>query len=111
MKVLQAARQVSRAFAVKTNAMRSRKDNWFVQNRYAKRFINICVMCGKQGYAPQIDHEGFAGNESTVYHQFSRGKLKNMLRAYFEPLAVDEAGRCQMDSGPDQSKGHGRGAT
>lgn len=85
--------------------MRSRKDNWFVQNRYAQRFINTCVMCGKEGYAPQVDDEDFAGNESTVYHQFSRAKLKNMLREYFEPLALDEAGRCELCSGSNKNKG------
>jgi len=80
--------------------MRSRKDNWFDQNPYAKRFINTCVMCGKQGYAPQIDNADFAGRESTVYHWFSREKLKAMLRNYYEPLALDETGRCESCAGP-----------
>jgi hypothetical protein len=75
--------------------MRSRKDNWFEQNRYAKRFINTCVTCGKQGYAPQIDNADFAGNESTIYHRFSREKLKAMLSKYYDPLPLDEAGRCE----------------
>lgn len=79
--------------------MRSRKDNWFEQNRYARRFINTCIMCGKQGYAPQIDDADFAGNESTVYHRFSREKLKEMLSKYFEPLALDDTGRCESCAG------------
>jgi len=62
--------------------MRSRKGHWFELNPYAKRFINTCVMCGKQGYAPQIEDVDFAGTESTVLHRFSREKLKTMLFKY-----------------------------
>jgi hypothetical protein len=79
--------------------MRSSKDNWFDQNRYAKRFLNTCVICGKQGYAPQIANADFAGKESTVYHRFSREKLKVMLCKYYEPLALDDAGRCTSCAG------------
>jgi hypothetical protein len=79
--------------------MRSRKDNWFEQNPYARRFINTCIKCGKQGYAPQIDDADFAGNESTVFHRFSREKLKVMLSKYFEPLALDDTGSCESCAG------------
>jgi hypothetical protein len=75
--------------------MRSRKDYWFDLNPHAKRFINTCVMCGKQGYAPQIDDADFAGDESTVYHRLCRMQLKAMLSRYYEPLSLDEAGCCQ----------------
>ena len=74
--------------------MRSRKDHWFELNPYAKRFINTCAACGAQGYAPQIDNVDFAGSESTVFHRFSREKLQAMLRRYYRPLSLDEAGRC-----------------
>jgi hypothetical protein len=70
--------------------MRSRKDNWFVQNRYAMRVINTCVVCGKQGYTPQVDEPAFAGSESTVYHRFSREVLKARLHSYYQLLALDE---------------------
>ena len=74
--------------------MRSRKDHWFEMNPYAQRFINTCAVCGAQGYAPQIDDADFAGNESTAFHRFSREKLQAMLRKYYQPMALDEAGRC-----------------
>lgn len=74
--------------------MRSRKDNWFEVNPYAKRFINTCAVCGAQGYAPQVDDADFAGNEPTVFHRFSREKLRAMLHKYYQPMALDEFGRC-----------------
>ena len=72
-------------------------------NPFAKRFINTCAVCGAEGYAPQIDDADFAGNESTVFHQFSREKLQAMLRGYFEPLALDEAGHCAACARPERA--------
>jgi hypothetical protein len=80
--------------------VRSRKDHWFEMNPYAQRFINTCAVCGTKGYAPHIDDADFAGNESTVIHRFSRGKLQAMLRKYYTPMALDEAGRCEACARP-----------
>jgi hypothetical protein len=87
--------------------MRSRKDHWFDLNPSAKRFITTCAICGRQGYAPQIDDADFAGNESTVFHRFTRGKLKAMLCKYYEPLMLDRAGRCEECAAPSNDPGHG----
>jgi ribosomal protein S14 len=85
--------------------MRSRKDHWFDRNPAAKRFINTCATCGRQGYAPQIDNADFAGNESTVFHRFTRAQLKAMLSRYYEPLVLDDSGRCE-----DCARRHGDAA-
>jgi hypothetical protein len=81
--------------------VRSRKDHWFELNPYAKRFINTCAVCGAQGYAPQIDDADFAGNESTVFHRFSRDVLQARLRRYYRPLSLNEAGRCAACARPE----------
>jgi hypothetical protein len=80
--------------------MRSRKDHWFEMNPYAQRFINTCAVCGAQGYAPQIDDADFAGNGSTLIHRFSREKLQALLRKYYQPMALDETGRCDECARP-----------
>jgi hypothetical protein len=69
-------------------------------NPDSQRFINTCVICGAQGYAPQIEDADFAGNESTVFHRYSREKLQAMLRKYYQPLSLDEAGRCSACAQP-----------
>jgi hypothetical protein len=84
--------------------VRSRKDHWFEMNPYSQRFINTCAVCGAQGYAPQIDDADFAGNVSTMIHQFSRKKLQAMLRRYYRPLALDEAGRCTACARPEDDR-------
>ncbi len=63
-------------------------------NPSAKRFIRTCVICGAQGYSPDIDDEGFvydnAHNLSHTEHRAIRAELKRV----FGPLALDRFGRC-----------------
>jgi len=84
--------------------VRSRKDHWFEMNPQSQRFINTCAVCGAQGYAPQIDDTDFAGNESTVFHRFSREQLQGKLRKYYRPLALDIDGRCAACASPPDAE-------
>jgi hypothetical protein len=74
--------------------MRSRKHHWFELSHDAKRFINTCIICGRQGYAPQIDDADFV-SESMMFHGLVREILQSQLREYFNLLPLDEAGRCE----------------
>ena len=64
-------------------------------NPDAKRFINVCTVCGAQGYRPSIDEEGFvyddANNLRDPVHRAIRNELKRILR----PLPLDALGRCE----------------
>lgn len=63
-------------------------------NPTAKRFINICSVCGAQGYSPTIDEYGFIKDDvkkiSDLEHEVIRAELKKVLR----PLPLDAYGRC-----------------
>ena len=59
-------------------------DKW---NPAAKRFINICAVCGAQGYSPTIDEDGFVCDDA-------RRVICRELKSVFKPLPVDALGRC-----------------
>ncbi len=50
----------------------------------AKRWINQCVICQRQGYKPDMPEDIYPGVAG-----------KN-LRAYFEPLELNECGLCDL---------------
>ena len=62
-------------------------ENW---NPAAKKYINICKICGHKGYSPAIDEEDFcdifSGNWAIRYE----------LKSTLERLELDELGRCGM---------------
>ena len=57
-------------------------------NPDAKRFINTCKLCGRQGYSPSIEEDGFC-DDST------RRAIYAELKKALSPLALDEWGRCE----------------
>lgn len=61
-------------------------------NPKAKRFINTCLICGKQGYSPSIDEEGFVRDGGKVDYEHSA--IQAELSKVFRPLPLDELGRC-----------------
>ena len=56
-------------------------------NPKAKKYINTCALCGKQGYNPSIEQEGFIDDAErrAIYIE-----LKKTLSA----LPLDDYGRC-----------------
>lgn len=60
-------------------------ENW---NPYAKKFINVCILCGKKGYRPSIKEEGFC-NTSEKKAIFAE------LTSTYKEMGLDELGRCE----------------
>ena len=57
-------------------------------NPFAKKYINMCCLCGKTGYNPVIDQEDFIKD-------IEREKIhEELTKAFPFPLALDEFGRC-----------------
>ena len=52
-------------------------------NSSAKKYINICAICGHKGYSPVIEQEGF---DKVIYEELS----KTLCR-----MQLDELGRCE----------------
>jgi hypothetical protein len=59
-------------------------DGWFPP---AKKYVNICSICGAQGYSPVIDDDGFSADIGM------RAIME--LKKMYKPLAVDSLGRCE----------------
>lgn len=57
-------------------------------NPSAKKYINVCKICGHRGYRPGIEDEGFLSSPKNraVY---------SSLTQTLEPLPLDELGRCE----------------
>ena len=67
-------------------------ENW---NSSAKRFINVCTICGAQGYSPSIEDAGFlsdSGNNVNYEHRATQAELMRALK----PLPLDSLGRCEI---------------
>lgn len=60
-------------------------DNW---NPYAKKYINVCVLCGRKGYSPAIEEKDFQNSleRKAIYEE--------LTKMYKSPLTVDAFGRC-----------------
>jgi hypothetical protein len=71
--------------------MTKRGKSYFVEkwNASSKRFINVCKLCGREGYSPSIEDEGFVEDSmhSAMYAE---------LTTIYSPLPLDEFGRCEM---------------
>lgn len=57
-------------------------------NASAKKYVNVCKICGYKGYSPVIDQPEFCNNsvDSVIY-----AELKKTL----PKLELDELGRCE----------------
>lgn len=60
-------------------------ENW---NRSAKKYINICRICGHKGYSPVIEQGNFCVTleNKAIYRELSKTLCK---------LELDELGRCK----------------
>lgn len=63
-------------------------------NPSAKRFINVCALCGSQGYDPAIDEDGFVYDDANNIDNFEHRAIRSELRSILKPLELDELGRC-----------------
>ena len=57
-------------------------------NPYAKKFINECKLCGRRGYSPGIEAEGF--RDDPMY-----SAIHSELVSTMDKLQLDELGRCE----------------
>ena len=64
-------------------------------NPSAKRFINICVICGAQGYSPSIEQEGFVKQPEKLADLEHRAIYAELTKT-LKPLALDSLGRCEL---------------
>ena len=71
--------------------MTKRGKSYFVEkwNPSSKRFINTCKICGRVGYSPSIEEEGFL-KESEHRAMYAE------LTAIYEALPLDDLGRCDV---------------
>ena len=61
-------------------------ENW---NPAAKKYINVCKICGHKGYSPAIDEEDFCDI-------LGNGAIRYELKSTLERLELDELGRCEI---------------
>ena len=67
-------------------------------NPSAKKYINVCKICGFKGYSPVIDEEGFCDRtgDGVIYAELKRTLPK---------LQLDEYGRCEACARVQDSDG------
>lgn len=56
-------------------------------NSMAKKYINVCAICGTKGYNPEIEKEGFCSN-------LEKKVIKKELTKILNKLPLDNLGRC-----------------
>ena len=56
-------------------------------NPKAKKYINTCMLCGKQGYNPTIESDGFVNSSE-------RRAINSELTKTLSPLSLDDYGMC-----------------
>ena len=64
-------------------------------NPSAKRFINVCALCGARGYSPSIDEDGFVYNDEGRIADFEHRAIREELRRVLSPLSLDDDGLCE----------------
>ena len=66
--------------------------SYFVEkwNAAAKKFIQTCAVCGKQGYRPSMEEEGVFSTRSEYKAIYAE------LTKTLPPLALDGLGRCEQ---------------
>jgi hypothetical protein len=62
-------------------------------NPSGKKFINVCTICGRQGYSPVILGADFSDKCPDVYSE-KRAIFEELTRA-LKPLPLDDLGRCE----------------
>lgn len=62
-------------------------------NRSAKKFINICGICGSQGYSPVILETDFYDRDPSTYTE--ERVIYQELTKTLKPLPLDGLGRCE----------------
>ena len=57
-------------------------------NKSAKKYINVCAVCGHKGYSPVIEYDDFCTTpeNKVIYKELSKTLCK---------LELDESGRCR----------------
>ena len=65
-------------------------------NPAAKKYINVCTVCGAKGYRPAIEDEGFTENPPKKTSTFERRAIYAELTATLKPLPLDDMGRCSV---------------
>lgn len=60
-------------------------DNW---NPSAKKYVNVCKICGHRGYSPVIEQAEFLNDP------MNRG-IYSELKRTLKPLPLDDLGRCE----------------
>ncbi len=66
-------------------------DKW---NPSSKKYINVCNICGCQGYSPVILDANFYNKAPNVHSE--KRAIYNELTKILNPLALDELGRCEV---------------
>ena len=61
-------------------------------NPNAKKYINVCKICGRKGYSPVIEEDGFCSDPK------NRAVYSELVRT-LQRLSLDEAGRCEVCAG------------
>ena len=62
---------------------------YLIWNPRAKKFINVCKICGYRGYSPAIEAEDFCNDPA---NRAIRASLMETLQC----LPLDGFGRCEM---------------
>ncbi len=60
-----------------------------VWNPNVKKYVNECKICGRKGYSPVLEAEGFCDDHIN-------GVAYNELTKTLEKLELDEWGRCSV---------------
>lgn len=68
--------------------------SWYIEccNRSAKKYINICKICGHKGYSPVLDAEDFF-DKNAEYSQ--KKSIYQALSKTLPKLPLDRLGRCE----------------
>lgn len=64
-------------------------------NPSAKKYVTTCRLCGKQGYNPSIEAEGFIHPSNQVTN-FEHRAIYAELTKVLQPLLLDALGRCEQ---------------
>ena len=67
-------------------------DQW---NPSAKKHVNTCLICGKQGYNPSIEEDGFIHPSPNVTN-YEHCAIYAELTKVLQPLQLDSLGRCEQ---------------
>ena len=69
-------------------------DRYLQQYPHLLKWINVCVVCGKKGYKPELPEN--------IYTHFN--VAADNLRELFQPLSVNELGLCEICTRITKSK-------